>query len=87
MQSDLSKQALEDALQLIRDERRAAERLFKLLMEIRETPFTGTGKPEPLKHKYKGCWSRRITDEHRLIYKVERDIVHVISCRTHYGDR
>jgi toxin YoeB len=45
----------------------------ELLKEISRNPFSGTGKPEPLKHKYKGFWSRRISDEHRLIYQVKED--------------
>lgn len=45
-------------------------KLKKLIKETAKTPFEGTGKPEALKHDYSGCWSRRITDEHRLVYKV-----------------
>ncbi len=59
-------------------------RIVELLDEIRRTPFTGKGKPEPLKHQFKGYWSRRITDEHRLIYKVDDDDITVISCEGHY---
>lgn len=47
----------------------------------------GLGKPEPLKHDYKGYWSRRITDEHRLIYKVENDTIFVVKCKGHYQDK
>jgi len=59
-------------------------RLKKLIKEAAKTPFEGTGKPEPLKHNYAGYWSRRITDEHRLIYKVEEDLIRIISCKFHY---
>ena len=59
-------------------------KLKKLLIETAKTPFEGTGKPEPLKHDYAGCWSRRITDEHRLIYKVETEWIEIIACRYHY---
>lgn len=59
-------------------------RLKKLLNETAKTPFEGTGKPEPLKHDYAGCWSRLITDEHRLIYKVETEWIEIIACRYHY---
>lgn len=55
-----------------------------LIKEILRTPFTGIGKPEPLKHELVGFWSRRITDEHRLVYKIEQDSVLVVSCRYHY---
>ena len=59
-------------------------KLKKLLIETAKTPFEGTGKPEPLKHDFAGCWSRRITDEHRLIYKVETEWIEVIACKYHY---
>ncbi len=59
-------------------------RLKKLIKETARTPFVGTGKPEALKHDYSGYWSRRITDEHRLIYKVEDNFIRIISCKSHY---
>lgn len=60
-------------------------KLKKLITEITKTPFEGTGKPEALKYDYKGYWSRRITDEHRIIYKViSEDIIEVIGCKFHY---
>jgi toxin YoeB len=55
----------------------------KLLLEIIRTPFLGTGKPEPLKHELKGYWSRRITREQRLIYRVEEEYIKVIACELH----
>ena len=60
------------------------DRIVKLLTEIQRTPFAGTGKPEPLKYEYKGCWSRRIDQEHRLIYQVTNEAITVLSCRDHY---
>jgi toxin YoeB len=51
----------------------------------KRNPHQGIGKPEPLKHELRGYWSRRITDEHRLIYKVEADTLTIIACRHHYG--
>lgn len=60
------------------------DRIVRLLIEMQRTPFTGTGKPEPLKHEFKGCWSRRIDQEHRLIYQVTDEAIIVISCRDHY---
>ncbi len=59
-------------------------RINKLLIETARTPFDGTGKPEPLKHVLKGYWSRRITDSHRLIYRVENDYIKIIACKSHY---
>ncbi|MFZ1526491.1 MAG: Txe/YoeB family addiction module toxin [Saprospiraceae bacterium] len=50
----------------------------------RKSPFDGLGKPEPLKHHLKGYWSRRINDEHRLVYKVEDEKITIVSCRDHY---
>ncbi|MBI5915831.1 MAG: Txe/YoeB family addiction module toxin [Bacteroidetes bacterium] len=61
-------------------------RIDKLLRDISRTPFKGLGKPEPLKHAWKGWWSRRITSEHRLIYKFEKDTIFVASLKGHYGD-
>lgn len=55
------------------------------LEELSEHPFSGTGKPEPLKHKLSGNWSRRINKEHRLVYEVVEDSVNVLSARGHYS--
>ncbi|MBK8620955.1 MAG: Txe/YoeB family addiction module toxin [Saprospiraceae bacterium] len=59
-------------------------KLFTLLVEISEHPFTGTGKPELLKHSLSGCWSRRINREHRLVYNVDEGIINILSVRGHY---
>ena len=59
------------------------ERIFQLLEDTARSPFTGIGKPEPLKGT-NGYWSRRITSEHRLVYKVTPDSIIVIACRYHY---
>ncbi|MCX6350471.1 MAG: Txe/YoeB family addiction module toxin [Bacteroidetes bacterium] len=61
-----------------------ALRIRALIQDIIETPFQGIGKPEPLKHKWQGYWSRRITDEHRLVYKVTDDSIFIASCKFHY---
>ncbi|MCF8374399.1 MAG: Txe/YoeB family addiction module toxin [Bacteroidales bacterium] len=61
------------------------KRIVDLLKDIRRTPFKGIGKPEPLKHKRAGYWSRRINHEHRLVYKViENKNILIVSCRGHY---
>jgi toxin YoeB len=60
-------------------------KLHKLINEAARTPFEGTGKPEPLKHELKGYWSRRITDEHRLVYAVENECIVIVACKKHYG--
>jgi toxin YoeB len=59
-------------------------KLKKLIKETARTPFEGIGKPEALKHDFAGYWSRRITDEHRLVYKVEDDFIRIVSCKHHY---
>ena len=60
------------------------ERLRRLIAETARTPFGGIGKPEPLKRELSGYWSRRITDEHRLVYKVTDDQLIIASCKYHY---
>ncbi|MBU2946607.1 Txe/YoeB family addiction module toxin [Zobellia uliginosa] len=60
------------------------KRITKLLESVVATPFSGIGKPEALKHNLSGCYSRRINIEHRLVYKVEKDKIVVISLRFHY---
>jgi toxin YoeB len=60
------------------------KRIEKLLISIKETPFRGIGKSEPLKHEYSGKWSRRINSEHRIIYAVDGDIVYIYSAKGHY---
>lgn len=70
-------------------EKKAFTKMEKLLEELRELPYTGTGKPEQLKFAQKGKWSRRITQKHRLIYEVnDREItVYIESVIGHYGDK
>ncbi|MHC5262987.1 Txe/YoeB family addiction module toxin [Streptomyces sp. UC4497] len=66
-------------------DRKVLKRINTLLQDIaRNGPDEGIGKPEPLKHGFHGYWSRRITDEHRLIYKVVEDEVRIAACRYHY---
>ena len=60
------------------------ERLVRLISEAARDPFTGIGKPEPLRHQLKGWWSRRINDEHRLVYRVTDEAIVIASCRMHY---
>ncbi len=59
-------------------------KIVKLIADCRNDPFIGIGKPEPLKHKLKGYWSRRINNEHRLVYQVTPTAVIIISCKFHY---
>ena len=60
------------------------ERINKLIRETQREPFSGVGKPEPLKHAFSGFWSRRITDEQRMVYRVEGDALQIAQLRFHY---
>ncbi|MCR4800131.1 MAG: Txe/YoeB family addiction module toxin [Bacteroidales bacterium] len=60
------------------------KRIENLFASMKQTPFTGIGKPEPLKYELSGYWSRRITDDHRIVYKVENDLIVIYSLRGHY---
>ncbi|MCP9750813.1 Txe/YoeB family addiction module toxin [Ferruginibacter sp. HRS2-29] len=59
-------------------------RINDLIKDTLRSPFKGIGKPEPLKGNYSGCWSRRINDEHRLVYAVRDQRLHILQCRFHY---
>ena len=76
--------AWEDFTYWIEHDRKVAKRIIRLLKEIERDPFQGIGKPEPLKHGLAGFWSRRITDEHRLGYAVEKKQILVAQARYHY---
>jgi toxin YoeB len=65
-------------------DKKVLKKINNLLKEIKREPFEGIGKPEPLKYELAGCWSRRITDEHRLVYMVDEGAIGVVSCRYHY---
>ena len=65
-------------------DRKIVVRINKLIKEISRTPYTGIGKPEPLKHILSGYCSRRITEEHRLVYKVDDKNIYIVQCRFHY---
>lgn len=60
------------------------KKINQLLKDCQRDPFAGIGKPEPLRHELSGAWSRRITDEHRLVYLVTDDEIRVAACRYHY---
>jgi toxin YoeB len=66
------------------EDKKVFGKINTLIAEILRDPFHGTGKPEPLKGNLSGYWSRRITEEHRLVYKVMPDHVVIISCKYHY---
>jgi len=76
--------ALEDRSYWQQEEPRTYERIERLLADIAKTPFKGIGKPEPLKGDLTGWWSRRITLEHRLVYRVEKGVIYVLQARYQY---
>ena len=76
--------AFEDLAWWIQQDRNKALRIVNLIKDVQRDPFRGIGKPEPLKHILKGCWSRRIDQEHRLVYQVTEDKIRILACRFHY---
>jgi len=78
------KSAWDDYQFWIDNDRKVLQKINSLIKECQRTPFAGIGKPEALKQNLSGFWSRRITGEHRLIYKVEDDILYIAQCKYHY---
>jgi toxin YoeB len=76
--------AWDDYLYWQQQDKRMVERINKLIKEVQREPFAGIGKPEPLKHALAGYWSRRITDEHRMVYKIDGDSMLLAQLRYHY---
>ena len=76
--------AFSEYRQWAKDEKKIIDKIDKLIAEVLRDPFRGTGKPEPLKGDLSGHWSRRITEEHRLVYKVFPDHIVIVSCKYHY---
>lgn len=74
----------EDLRHWIRTQRKVALRVLDLVEAILRDPFRGIGKPEPLKHLGSGVWSRRLTEEHRVVYLVTDDRIDFLQCRYHY---
>ncbi len=79
-----SEQAWEDYLYWQKIDKKLVQRINGLIKEIIRTPHSGTGKPEPLKHALAGYWSRRINDEHRIVYKVTDGSLLIAQLRYHY---
>jgi len=77
-------EAWEDYLYWQKQDRKIVERINKLIRETQREPFGGVGKPEALKHALSGFWSRRINDEHRMVYRVEGDELQIAQLRFHY---
>ncbi|MBK9186930.1 MAG: Txe/YoeB family addiction module toxin [Moraxellaceae bacterium] len=84
MKLTFSEQAWEEYLYWQKTDKKLLNRINELIKAITREPFTGIGKPEPLKHSLSGYWSRRINDEHRLVYKVEDDNLLIAQCKLQY---
>lgn len=77
-------QAWDDYLYWSRNDAKLRDKVNALIDDIQRHPFSGIGKPEPLKRNLRGFWSRRITREHRLVYRVEKGVLQIAQCRFHY---
>ena len=91
MKIEFTKNAWEDFEYCIETDSDTVVKIKELIKSIKENPFKGVGKPEPLRHRLKGFWSRRITQEHRLVYRVSgkkgvEQKCSIIQCRFHYDD-
>lgn len=85
MKLTFQEEGWEDYLYWQSEDRKMLKKVNSLIKECLRTPFTGTGKPEPLKGEFSGWWSRRIDQEHRLIYRATDDALLIAQCRYHYA--
>ncbi len=76
--------AIDDLKYWVKEDKKKAIKILELIDVSSKTPFKGIGKLEPLKYELKGCWSRRINQEHRLVYEVKKDYIRILACRYHY---
>ena len=79
------KDAFDDFNKWSKIDKKIYNKIIDLINDIYRNPFKGIGKPEPLKHELKGCWSRRINEEHRIIYRVFENEIMILSCKYHYS--
>jgi len=79
-----SENAWKDYLSWQSEDKKILKKINELIKDISRTPYQGLGKPEPLKHNLSGFWSRRINQEHRIIYQVVQDEILIYACRFHY---
>ncbi len=85
MRLEFKQQAFDDLQYWVQINPKVARRLLRLIEETRRAPFGGAGKPEPLRGELSGWWSKRIDQEHRLIYRVEGDSLIIAQAKGHYG--
>jgi toxin YoeB len=76
--------AFDDFTNWATEDKKLYAKIVRLIKDIQRSPFTGLGKPEPLRHELKGYWSRRIDIQHRLVYKVTDEAIIIIGCKYHY---
>lgn len=76
--------AWDDYIYWQENDKKILKQINKLIKEIKRAPFEGIGKPEPLKYELQGYYSRRINQEHRLVYKYENNAIYIVQCRYHY---
>ena len=81
---EFDQSAFEDLAYWVENDKKIVLKIFRLINEVQRNPFHGIGKPEPLRRNLAGLWSRRIDNEHRLIYDVRQDKIIVLACRYHY---
>lgn len=81
---ELDPAAFADLAWWVEQDRKKALRIMKLIEAVQRDPFSGIGQPEPLRHEFAGCWSRRIDLEHRLVYEVLDNKIRILACRYHY---
>nr|VFK80142.1 MAG: toxin YoeB [Candidatus Kentron sp. SD] len=84
MKIAFERQAFDDFTEWVIVNKKIHKRIVNLITDTLRQPHAGIGRPEPLKHELQGYWSRRITDVHRLVYKVEGDMLVIIACKYHY---
>lgn len=84
MRLEFKPQAFEDLQFWVENHPKIAKRILRIIEETQREPFTGIGKPEPLRGELMGWWSKRIDQEHRLIYRVEKDVLIIAQARGHY---
>lgn len=91
MNVEFTQHGWQDFIYWMENDEDAVSKIKELIQSITRTPFKGIGKPEPLKHSLKGCWSRRINGDHRLVYKVSgtkglNQKCTILQCRFHYDE-
>ena len=84
MKKIFSDRAWEDYLYWQKTDKRMLKKVNELIKDIDRHPYEGIGKPEPLKHSLSGYWSRRINEEHRMVYRVSDEAIHIAQIRFHY---